>query len=203
VRSLSRLLVLLTLLGSLTFAAMPASADKSGADPAIAAALERIANRSHTAADVALIKSRPEIAAQVGDPDRAPTVKLKSTDVARNSVNDLTCQWFSGEITSYTYLGFVHWVWQHVVEVCWDGVVVVQWRNRYDTMTYSDGSAYQGSLLGDSASQLPATPASSFLQRRIDICAPFYGCYASYAPWSQFNLNGDGSHWWHWGAPGG
>jgi hypothetical protein len=203
VRSLSKLLILLTILGSVTFAVAPASAEKSDADAAIVAALQRIADRTHTPADVKLITSHPEIAAKVGDPDRPPTVKVTASDLFVNSVNDLTCQWFTGEITSYTYLGFVHWMWKHSVEVCWDGVVVVQWRNRFDSMTYSDGTAYQGPLLADSASQLPATPAASFFQRRIDICVFRYGCYASYAPWSQFNLNGDGSFWWNWGAPGG
>lgn len=105
--------------------------------------------------------------------------------------------------TSYTYLGFVHWKWKHVADACYDGVVVTQWRSRYATMTYSDGTAYVGPMLADAASGLPGTPAMSFFQQRIDICVFHHGCYASYAPWSRININGDGSSWWNWGAPGG
>jgi hypothetical protein len=204
-RSISRLLVLVTFLGSITFAAVPASAaEKSGADPAIAAALKRIANRTHTPADVTLIKSHPEIAARVGDPDRPPTVKVTSTrsagGPAANAINDLTCDWFTVEITARTFLGFVHWQWRHVIEVCWDGVVVTQWRNRWDTLSYSDSTAYAGPLIADGRSELPATPATSFYQRRIDICVPYFPCYASSNPWSEINLNGDGTWWWHWGV---
>jgi hypothetical protein len=191
--------VTLTLLAG----APAAAANTDGRDPAIAAALSRIAAGTSTAADIALIKSRPEIAAQVADPTRTTvTITNKLGSTQPGTLDDLPIfpAWYEVEITSYTLLGFVHWKWLHHVDVYLDGVVVRQWTGRYDALTYSDGTAYVGALLSDAASFTPSTPVYSFKQRRLDICVFRYGCYASVAPYSQININGDGSWWYSWGV---
>lgn len=111
---------------------------------------------------------------------------------------NLACQEYWVELTQYTTLGFTHWKWRHTVDACYDGVVVTVWRNRYDALTYSDGTAYAGSQIANAASALPTTPASSFIQRRIDICIAYYGCYWSYNPWSRININGNGTWYYNW-----
>jgi hypothetical protein len=203
-RHYRRGLVALTAAVVAILAAAPPAGAATGKDPAVAAALTRIAAGTSTSADVALIKSRPEIAAQVMDPS-ATTVTVKDNHGQVVKTGDLGTleifpAWYRVEITSYTYLGFVHWKWIHHVDVYLDGVVVRQWTARYDALTYSDGTVYVGALLSDAASAVPTTPAYSFKQRRLDICVFRYGCYATTAPYSQININGDGSWWYNWGV---
>lgn len=187
-------------------ASAPAAAanNTTGKDPAIAAALSRIAAGTSTAADIALVKSRPDIAAQVSDPSRTTVTitEKQGNSTGQRTIDDLPIfpAWYEVEITSYTLLGFVHWKWKHRVDVYLDGVVVRQWTGRYDVLTYSDGTAYIGALLSDAASFTPSTPVYSIKQRRLDICIFHYGCYASVAPYSQININGDGSWWYNWGV---
>lgn len=129
---------------------------------------------------------------------RTPIATPHNYTISEGATIAVSCFEYWVEITQYTTLGFTHWKWKHVADACYDGVVVTSWRNRYDALTYSDGTAYAGSQLGNSASAVPSTPASSFIQRRIDLCVFYYGCYWSHNPWSRINVNGNGSWWYNW-----
>jgi hypothetical protein len=118
---------------------------------------------------------------------------------SRSSVNALSCWTYWGEITRTTYLGAVHWRWRHTVEACYDGVVVLEWRQQYDQLMEHDGSVYLRDAYSRSASELPATPATAFYQRQLEICF-WAGCWYSHHPWVRINVNGDGSRWYEWGV---
>jgi hypothetical protein len=115
------------------------------------------------------------------------------------TVSALSCWTYWGEITRYTSIGNVQWRWRHTAEACYDGVVVLQWRQQYDQLMMHDGSAYMRDAFSKSATQLPATPAVAFFQRQLDIC--FWNfCWASDHPWVRININGDGTAWYNWGV---
>ena len=122
--------------------------------------------------------------------------------MSEGATTAVSCYVYWSEITKFTSVfGSVHWKWKHTADACYDGVVVTQWRQRFDQLTYTDGTAYIGSLVGDSVTPLPTAPASSYYQRRIDICVFYYGCYDSHAPWSKININGNGTSWVNWAVP--
>jgi hypothetical protein len=190
--------------------AAPAGAAVTGAaDPAVAAALERIGTNTSTAADIALVKRDPELARVVVDPSRTtvtttgnagfvqrPAGQPGKAQVAGPVLNG--CGPVGVTITVKTLLGFDLFKWTHMVGACFDGYNVTSVYERYDYLNYADPTIYVREL------QSSVTPLGyevrSFMQRHLEQCVIRYGCYANWYPYSTVILWGDGYWNYTWGV---
>jgi len=187
----------------------PATANPADkANPAVAAALARIAANQHSTADITLIKRYPELARVVVDPSRTTITRTFSPNLVEHgsglkaagpvSTNEL-CAWVSVTITVETILGFDLFKWKHRAESCMDGANVTRWTSRYDQMDYADPTIYVRNLESH-ASGVPAYQAFSHMQRHLEQCVVKYGCYANWYPWSDITFYGDYYYSWSWGV---
>lgn len=198
-----RLAVLVALMGAvLSLLQVPASAAPAGPDPAVAAALARIATDTHTAADLALIKSQPELS-KVADPDRTkievePAQPLPGT--ADAGINAECCYWARVTVTVYTVLGFELFKWSHYVEFCINNGLVSRWLTRYDQMLYADPTIYVRDLVVNSVTATPAYSSTSTMQRHLEQCVIRYGCYANWYPWAWMRPQGNYQLYWNGGS---
>jgi hypothetical protein len=191
-------------------AASAAPAPGGKPDPAVSAALQRIAGGTSTAADVALISKRPELA-KVVDPSRT-TVTRTTSPLSRAALDGRTPVGVNGEeicgnwieitVTAYTVLGFVLFQWKHHAGYCLDLQVgvVSRWEDRYEQMLQADPTIGVLELTVNSASPVPAGAASSVMQRRLQQCILTYGCWANWYPWGEAVAYGNGQWGWRGGA---
>ncbi|MFI6229580.1 hypothetical protein ACIBCR_19955 [Micromonospora echinospora] len=198
-----------TLVTALT--AAPATAAPT-ADPTVAAALQRIAANSYSAADIALVQSQPDIARVVADPGRTTITRSTSPNLAglfgggttapKRAVTPLaeTCGWVEVTITVYTVLGFDLFKWTHHAGACHNGINITRWTERYDRMDYADLTVYVRDLVINSAGGTPAAQTASTMQRHLEQCVIKYGCYANWYPWSTIYLFGNGTYDYRWGV---
>jgi hypothetical protein len=180
-------------------------------DPAIAAALERIASKTHTAADLALIKTEPDLAAKVADPgnvkvavDGPPGLKaLVGPGNARptGAIDAEGCWWIRVTITSYSLLGFDLYKWAHYIEFCLEPMShITRWVTRYDQMLYADNTIYVRELVANSATPAGTFAITSTMQRHLEQCVVRFGCYANHYPWSSIHVRADGLWAYNWGT---
>jgi hypothetical protein len=206
-------------LGLATLTALPPSAAAASpgrgdaADPAVAAALQRIAAGTSTASDLALISGRPELAKVVADPSRTTITRTSSAGTqdllagrkpaggAGVSGIEYCGNWIEVTVTVYTVLGFVLFRWMHHAGYCidYDVGVVTRWESRYDRLIEADPTIIFLGVTADSASPVPSSPAVSTMQRHLQQCILTYGCWANWYPWAQTYAWGNGS----WGFRGG
>jgi hypothetical protein len=169
------------------------------ADPAVAAALSRIGANTFTGADIALVRSNPDLAAVVVDPSRTTTT---TSAVSRSAVDGAAiqdyCGYFWVDRTFYSTVGWVLFTWRHYVEGCIDGFVTTRWKTRMDFLTQADGTVVFNGLVTDWATSPGGYTMTSMRQRYIQQCVVTYGCYANYYPWSSISLNSNGQ--WNWSA---
>jgi hypothetical protein len=170
-------------------------------DPAIAAALRRIADKTFTPADITLIKKYPEIAAQVPDPTRAPVVsRTKAPAAGARAAAGAGCTGVNLYVEQYTMLGYLHWRWVHHLSWCYEPGRVVSLGARYDALVASDFTVYMKDLMSDSVGPVPAPTVTSFKQRQLEYCAVKYGCYDAGHPWSAITAYpGNFAATWSWG----
>jgi hypothetical protein len=64
--------------------------------------------------------------------------------------------------------------------------------NSYDYVTDMDAVVAVRELVVNQAGGVAVPSSFSHLQRRLESCAPFLGCYANNYPWSRINLWWDG-----------
>lgn len=213
---LRRKRVLLTML--VTMAALlsaPATAAAAKAPSAttdqVSAAASRIVNKKHSAADLALVKSRPEIARHVPDP-AGPTVSVNSTGFtlatgkgAPTSTDGVTrlAENCAGAIAvgvqQRSILGSIIWRWLHHIEACSDNVNVTRFLARRDFLAISDGTVEFLELVQDVAGATPRAWTSSTMQRHLKQCsiAPI-PCFNVY-PFVRVELYANHTYSWTWG----
>jgi hypothetical protein len=204
-RSLLALALAVATTLSLT-ATTAAAAPERAPDPAVAAALGRVAAGMSSTADLALIRSEPELAKLVADPSRTTVTRKQSlkagppSDAGTSGV-EICGNWIEVTVTQYTVLGFVLFQWRHHAGFCIDYQVglVTRWEDRWDGMLYADPTVDVLERTADSATPLPGSPGASHMQRHLKQCILTYGCYANWYPWATAAIWGDG----RWGYDGG
>jgi hypothetical protein len=213
-RGLTVLALTLATLGvAITPPSVASAAAGPTADPAIVAALQRIATRTQSPADIALIKSRPELAATVADPSQmtftttvvqgAPeeTGLTRGSGRAHPNIETTTyCGWIEIRITAYSLLGFKFFAWTHHAGFCTDLETIRRWNGRYDRMDYADPTINMLERKVDYASRVPTFAATSTMQRHLQQCVLTYGCWANWYPWSTVNIYPDGTFTYSWGV---
>lgn len=193
-----------------------AQAPASG-DARVAAAVNRITAHRHSAADIALVKTRPDIARQVPDPDGVSVVFRSSGDLklAKSTAVPTGIAPFGPPstalencagaaelwITQTSLLGFVIWRWSHKVEACSDNVNVTRFIRRSDFLVIADGTIAFKELVRDIQGATPRAWTSSSRQRHLEQCfaIPLTGCFHIY-PWSTIYLYADHTWNYQWGA---
>jgi hypothetical protein len=204
-------LTLATLGAAITPPSVAAAATAATVDPAIVAALQRIATRTQSPADIALIKSRPELAAAVPDPMTfATTVEQGAPEEtgftragggAHPNIETTTyCGWIEIRITAYSLLGFKFFAWTHHAGYCTDLETIRRWSGRYDRMNYADPTINLLERNVDYASRVPTFAATSTMQRHLQQCVLTYGCWANWYPWSTINIYPEGTFTYSWGV---
>jgi hypothetical protein len=199
---------------SMTAKAAAAAPSAAKSDPAIAAVLQRIATRTQSPADIALIQSRPELAAMDTDPSQitfattvdqgapqeAGQVRMAGDTPQRNIANTIYCGWIEIRITAYTLLGFKLFAWTHHAGYCTDFETIRRWNGRYDRMAYADPTVEMLDRKVDYFSAMPTFQATSTMQRHLQQCVLKYGCWANWYPWSTIYIWPDGYFSYAWGV---
>jgi hypothetical protein len=196
-----------------TPAAASAASGGVTADPAVATALQHIAAGTASAGEIALIVGKPELAKVVADPKRTTVVRTVSPDLedflagkrpagAIQGV-EYCGGWIEITVTVKTLLGFTLFKWMHHGGFCidYDVGVITRWESRYDRLIEADATIVNVGLTGNWASQLPASPGVTGMQRHLQQCILTYGCWANWYPWGEGWLWGSGS-WGYRGGPG-
>ena len=200
-KGLIRTALALVVVGALFATGNAAFAADTGTDPAVAAALARVADGTFTTADLGLIKKDPEVADSVPDVAAVPQVEVtrglgtmepptSSTTSAVTWCNAWADVWY----TQKSLTGHVMYVWHHKVVYCRDGSRVTRFQNRYDYWTNTSGVVYVRALEVNQAGGINTNAAWSHLQRNIEYCVVRYGCYASAHPWSIVTVHGNGTY---------
>lgn len=188
--------------------AAPVANPDRAQDRATVAALQRLATKTHTPADLELIKSQPELAAKVADPDNvkievdAPP-ELEAALANPSAVAPLgeCCYWIKVTITQRTVAGFDLFKWVHYIEFCLEPMShITRWVQRYDYLEYADGTIQPRNLVVDSATPAGGFSITSMKQRHLEQCVVQYGCYANWYPWSQIGVRADGLWGYNWGV---
>lgn len=190
------------------------AAPSQAADPpGIATALQRISDGNYTAADIALIKNFPDIAAQVPDPRPGGVVEtvrvirpdgttFKRARTFMGSGSGTWCNdcWVQTNHTQKSLLGFTIYIWHHRVQAHRSGGIMQSWALRTDFVTNVDGVVEMQELSGESHYGMGTTKATSFRQRHMKYCVLKYGCYSNVYPYSWIYLYGSGSFSWEGNA---
>jgi hypothetical protein len=190
-----------------TIAVLFAHPGAAGAEPArpasdeqIVAAVERLKTKQHSPADVALVKTRPEIARYVPDPNgpsitvgkrghRAPGTLAAGRNADRAAVAAAeTCGHSYLDVVQLSILGGTIYKWRHHLTWCDDRVTVTRILARFDQVLQIDPFATIGDLRGDRAPTTGVRFTHSYYMRHIQWCAAVVvGCYNMY-PWSEIHI---------------
>jgi hypothetical protein len=187
---LGRILAALTLVAVLSVPT-PGSARADGWDRSVATALARIDHGTWTGADLALVRSRPEVAASVPDPEAAPEAARSSSNAA---VAGALTTWVNVSYRQRSLLGTTIYRWHHYVEFRRTGTAVTGWITRYDFLTDTDFVIEMNALEVDRAGATGGASSWSHMQRHLQYCILKYGCYSNNHPWSRIVVRGDDSY---------
>jgi len=163
-------------------------------DPGIAAALQRVADKTYTDADLDYLRQFPEIAAQVPDPE-APEESSVSAKAPTGSTIDACGWWVDVGYRKRSLLGFTLYVFHHYLQYCLSGSAVASWQARYDYLTNVDSVIYQREQVPNQQAGLGSYTAWSHIGRHLEYCVIRYGCYANTYPWSKIWVNAGGYYW--------
>jgi hypothetical protein len=188
-------------------AAMAAGAPSATTDQ-VAAAVGRIVGHRHSAADLALVKSRPEIARYVPDPDGITSfANASGYTLARGKGASggvvIQAENCAGSIDvgvqQTSVLGSVVWRWMHHIEACSDNVNVTRFLVRRDMLTIADGTMEFLELTQDVQGATPRAWTTSTMQRHLKQCLhPIVSC-TNWYPWVRVQLNANHTYSWTWG----
>jgi hypothetical protein len=200
---------LLVAVAALLLAPATAGATTSSAiTDQVAAAVSRIVNHQNSAADIALVKSRPEIARHVPAPDGISTfVNAKGFTLANGQkpsvgavVQDENCAGaIDVGVQSVSILGNIIWRWIHHIEACSDNVNVTRFLTRRDQLTIADGTIEFLELATDVQGFTPSAWTTSTRQRHLRQCFPIVQC-TNWYPWVRVQLFADHTYLWWWGS---
>lgn len=101
-------------------------------------------------------------------------------------------KWAHVTVTNRSYLGSVIYKYHHKAHFKYDGSKVTAWGSRSDYTSNEQDVVQVGDRARNEKSRVPAKSATSLMKRRIDLCAPVYGCYATNYPWSKIKVKGSG-----------
>jgi len=207
--------VLLTMLVAatalLSAPATAAAAKAPSTTDQIASAVNRITAHEQTAADLALVKSRPEIARYVPDP-AGPTVlfnangftlatgKEASAGAAGVVIQAENC---AGAIEvglqQTSLLGNIIWQWWHHIEACSDNVNVTRFLVRRDFLRIADGTVEFLELAQNAAGATPREWTTSTVQRHLKQCSIAPVPCVNVYPWIRVTLYANHTYNWTWG----
>jgi hypothetical protein len=185
-------------LGAGTFAPA-ASAENGDYDPRIAAALQAISNGTYTEADLEVIRSEPDIAAQVPDPTQPEELSVESSDLVDadgyggNIVRDLS--W-----TKKSFVGRKLYTWHFKFGYNYQDGIVTNVHTRYDYTRNEDAVIYIREITTDFMSPPGRGEVTSNFKRHLEYCLATYGCYANTYPWAEVTMRGNGSYSYRGGA---
>lgn len=168
------------------------------------AALNRIAAGKYTAADLALVRNDPALAAQVPDPQGLTSgvtrstlsstatrvASTKTTAAATASCGHWVDVWFKQK----SLLGSTIYIWHHRVDYCRTSAKVTKFTNRYDYLTHAQSIVVVRGLTVNQKGGTGTYTAWSHLQRHLEYCVVKYGCYANTYPWSKITVKASGSY---------
>ncbi|NUT48695.1 MAG: hypothetical protein HOV94_15520 [Saccharothrix sp.] len=187
---------LLTAAGTAQAAEAPAASTDQ-----LAAAVTRIVGNEHSAADLALVKTRPEIARHVPAPDgltlsvEADGYTLAQDKGASTPAGGVTplAENCAGAIDvglqQKSVFGNVIWQYIHHVEACSDNVNVTRFLVRRD-MARTDGTIEILEQTQNVAGATPAAWTTSMVQRHLKLCLPVIPC-TNWYPWIRVKLYAD------------
>ena len=163
--------------GLLLVAAGPAAA--SNDQVRLKIAMQHVASGSVlTSADVAVIRSHPDVARIVPDPNgftfdpgTIKTTMIGPLDGHSTYEPTWTQRSFFGN-TLYTRHYHIEWTWLGPSEV-------TSWVTRYDFITDVDPVIYFRELVADQADAAGGITARTFRERHIEYCAAKVACYAN------------------------
>ena len=191
---MKKVMVGIALALALAAIAVPAPAAPDGADPKIASALARVDQGTWTQADLALLRSFPDLAASVPDPSQPVEASVASSDETTALSARVCGAWVDVWFRKRSLLGSTIYRWHHKVVYCRSGGRVSSWQSRYDYLTDADSIVQVRGLVANQASGTGGTSAWSHKQRHLEYCVVKYGCYANTYPQSKITVRGDGSY---------
>lgn len=185
----------------LTVVALTPISPAQAADARTTQALDRIEAGTWSSADLALIRSQPEVAAQVPDPTDLGTVTQQAGIKTEDSKRVMalaavtTCgNWVRVVYTKRSLTGSVIYAYGHYVQFCRNGSAVTRWESRYDYLAQSSAVVYWRGQLVNQQAGIGSWSAWSHFQRHIEYCVVKFGCYSNAYPWSKITVYGNGGY---------
>lgn len=179
---------------------------------AIGDAVARVADGTYTKADLVLIRTDPEVAATVPDPEAPATATTESsggrkatsterTKLARIATStELATTTYCGAYRKVTYtqkslLGSVIYAYTTYTEWCRTGYKVLSWTTRYEYLSKTSSVIYWQENVVNQQYGLGTNTAVSHFQHHIEYCtiSKYVGCYANTYPWVRTVAHGDGT----------
>jgi len=154
--------------------------------------MERVVDGTYTDADLDLLRSHPDVAAQVPDP-KAPVET--GADTNDDGMTRAICgAWVDAWYRQRSLLGSTIYVYHHRVVYCRDGTRVTAWQNRYDYLSEAQGIVYWREQTVNQAGGIGTSSAWSHVARHVELCVVNPGCYASLYPWIRITVRGNGTY---------
>ncbi|NEA31273.1 hypothetical protein [Streptomyces sp. SID13031] len=157
----------------------------------ITEALERVADGTYTAADLDLLRSYPEIAAQVPDP--TAKVEMGSDTNDNRTIQAICGAWVDVWYRHRSLTGSTIYQYHQRVVYCRDGTRVTSWQSRYDYLSYQQSIVNWKEQTVNQEWGIGTSSAWSHIQRHIELCIPTK-CYAHVYPWIKIGVRGNGTY---------
>ncbi len=200
--------VLATAAALLSAPATAAIAKAPSTTDQITAAVNRITAHQQTAADLELVKSRPEIARYVPDP-AGPTVVVNANGFTLASGKQIAAVTDGAVIQAEncagaievglqwkSLLGNIITQWWHHIEACSDNVNVTRFLLRNDFLRLADGTVEFLELAQDVQGATPRAWTTSTVQRHLKQCTiGMIPCFNWY-PWIRVTLYANHTYSW-------
>lgn len=186
-------------------AAMAKPAESASDEQQVAAAARRVMAKQHSAEDLAMVKSVPELARQVPDPNGLKmTVTTGGLTSAKRTASGVTAAaaencagWIAFDIRQTSMTGGTIYRWRHYITACTDGVNVTRFLSRYAYLVQYDGTVVQKEQNINMRGATPHPHTWSHIQQRLVQCVDIENsenCVTHY-PWSKIHLYKD--HTWN------
>ncbi|MFI6243181.1 hypothetical protein ACIBEF_25230 [Micromonospora sp. NPDC050795] len=197
----------LSLAATLAFSA-PAHAAEQGYDPAIAAALDRVADGSWTDADIQLIQGVPEVGQAVPDPRDEGTVSEVKIDTSPNiyppenapgtyqqaAAATTRCKDLTVSIDKKDFFGSRIYRFNTRTEWCYNGSKVTGIYRKDGWISNNTWGIYFRSWSIDSSSTRPDGSAYHDKRANLDYCVAYYGCYTQTHPYVYLKMYKTGGY---------